>query len=244
MGGVAMVENGLMQAVHSSPLLRQRIAVVACVLLLHVLAIWALQSGLLQHVIAVAQEVVLPVSVLPELPAPPKPEVVKAAVPAKPEPSPRKEPPPPVQQVQAPPVVATAPLPMAVADASPAPNAPSGTVTAQPAPAPAPPVPAAAPPALPKVELPSSTADYLRNPKPKYPRLSQSRNEQGTVLLSVLVGADGKVREVTVKSSSGFELLDRTAREAVLAWTFVPGKRNGAPVEMVVDVPIPFRLTD
>jgi len=222
------------------PVHRSKVAVVAAVMLLHGLALWALQTGLLQRVVAAAQEVVM-VSVMPEVPVPTQPVVAKAAVPAKPTTQPQPVPftPKPAAAVTAP----AAPAPLAVADAPnapPAPNAPTGVAVAQPVAAPA----VVAPPAAPKLELPSSTADYLHNPKPKYPRLSQSRNEQGTVILSVLVGLDGKVREVTVKSSSGFDLLDRTAREAVLGWTFVPGKRNGAPVEMAVDVPIPFRLTD
>jgi len=238
-----MVDNVALHSMpHFNSVSRQRIVVVACVLLLHGLALWALQTGLLQRVVAAAQEVVM-VSVMPEVPKPSQPVVAKAAVPAKPTTQPQPVPvpvtPKPAAAVPAP----VTPAPLAVADAPnapPAPHAPIGVAVAQPVAAPAP----AAPPAAPKVELPSSTADYLHNPKPKYPRLSQSRNEQGTVILSVLVGLDGKVREVTVKSSSGFDLLDRTAREAVQGWTFVPGKRNGAPVEMAVDVPIPFRLTD
>jgi protein TonB len=95
-----------------------------------------------------------------------------------------------------------------------------------------------------KVELPSSAPDHLHNPTQEYPPLSRSRGEQGTVLLSVLVSADGKVREVTVKKSSGFVLLDRSAVRTVLGWTFVPGKRDGVPTEMLAEQPIPFRLND
>jgi protein TonB len=95
-----------------------------------------------------------------------------------------------------------------------------------------------------KLELPSSSADYLHNPKPLYPKLSERRGEQGSVILHVLVGVDGRVRELAVKSSSGFERLDQAARETVLEWTFVPGKRNGAAVEMAVDVPIRFKPSE
>ncbi len=97
------------------------------------------------------------------------------------------------------------------------------------------------PPASPRVELPSSSANYLNNPKPLYPRRSERLGEQGLVLLSVVVTPDGRVREASIKTSSGFERLDQSARDAVLGWTFVPGKRNGAAVEMSVDVPIRFK---
>ena len=40
-------------------------------------------------------------------------------------------------------------------------------------------------------ELPSSDADYLQNPKPPYPSMSKKLNEQGTVIMRVLIGADG-----------------------------------------------------
>lgn len=95
-----------------------------------------------------------------------------------------------------------------------------------------------------KVELPSSAPDHLHNPKPEYPPLSRNRGEQGTVVLSVLVGVDGRVREANVKVSSGFVLLDRSAVRTVLGWMFVPGKRDGVPTEMLAEQPIPFRLND
>lgn len=102
------------------------------------------------------------------------------------------------------------------------------------------PGPAAAPPVL----LPSRTADYLHNPEPVYPLRSLRLGETGAVMLTVLVAADGRVRDASVKSSSGFERLDRAAREAVLAWTFVPGKRSGVAVDMSVEVPIRFKPQD
>ena len=221
---------------------RSKAIVVATVLFLHALALWALQAGLLQRALVVVQEVVVPVSVLAESP-PVRPAVVKAALPDKPAAPVKTAPAAPVLAPASPaPSIVTA-VNLEVSKAAPAPDAPVAIATA-PAVGAVAPAAAAVPHAAPKVELPSSTVDYLHNPKPKYPRLSQSRNEQGTVILTVLVGVDGRAREVAVKSSSGFELLDRTAREAVLGWSFVPGKRNGAPVEMSVDVPIPFRLTD
>ena len=89
-----------------------------------------------------------------------------------------------------------------------------------------------------------SDANYLHNPKPTYPRLSISRGEEGTVVLAVLVGMDGRVREVRVKVSSGFARLDMAARDAVSDWRFVPGKRAGVPEDMWYDLHMPFRLTE
>ena len=97
-------------------------------------------------------------------------------------------------------------------------------------------------PAAPAVELPSTRASYLNNPKPPYPASSKRLGETGTVLLRVLVGADGSAERVALKKSSGFDALDSSALDTVRRWRFVPGKRNGLPVAMEYTVPIAFRL--
>jgi protein TonB len=61
------------------------------------------------------------------------------------------------------------------------------------------------------------------------------------VLLAVVVDAEGRPKSISVKTSSGYERLDQAALKAVAGWTFVPGKRNGVPSEMAVDVPIRFK---
>lgn len=114
---------------------------------------------------------------------------------------------------------------------------------APPAPVAAPAAPAAPPaPAAPSIELPSSDASYLNNPKPVYPAVSKRLGEQGKVMLRVLIGTDGLPQKVEVKQSSGFERLDRQAIDAVMRWRFVPGKRNGVPEAMWNLVPINFVL--
>ena len=238
-----MVENGTLNPMkNSASIHRQRVIIVVSVLLLHVLALWALQTGLLQRVIVLAEEIIVPVEFItpvvppvikppPMLPKPPPNVKTPVAAPT-PTPAPSVAP-------------APAPMPLAIADPTPSAIAPVGVTHAPAVVAPvvlAPSAPAPTPAA--KLELPSSEADYLHNPKPKYPNLSIARNEQGTVRLLVLVGADGKARDVKIKTSSGFERLDRAARDAVLGWTFVPGKRAGAPEEMWYELSMPFKLTE
>lgn len=96
--------------------------------------------------------------------------------------------------------------------------------------------------AAPKIQLPSSTADYLSNPAPAYPPVSKRLHEQGRVLLYVLVDAQGAPVKVELKSSSGFNRLDEVALATVQRWKFVPGKRNGIAESMWVEVPVEFRL--
>jgi len=91
---------------------------------------------------------------------------------------------------------------------------------------------------------PTSTAAYLRNPKPSYPPLAQRRGMQGVVLLLVEVSAKGYPTTVKVKKTSGFILLDKAALKAVRSWRFAPAKRGSVPVTASVEVPIRFTLND
>jgi protein TonB len=102
------------------------------------------------------------------------------------------------------------------------------------------PVPAPAPP--PAVQLPSSDADYLRNPPPAYPPISRRLREQGRVLVHVRISAQGPALDAQLKQSSGYDRLDRAALEAVRQWRYVPGKRGGVPETMWFDVPVDFVL--
>ena len=221
--------------------------IVAGVLLLHILALWALQSGLLRR----AVEIVVPAQILSEFIEPPAPKV---------EPPPPPPPPPQIKQpvaktptpTPAPaPAPAPAPVPVAIADPTPAPATPEGTTTPQ---APPPPVtapvaavpetppPAPAPPAPVKVEVPTSDAEYLHNPKPVYPRLSKLQGEQGKVVYKISVGADGLPKSADLVKSSGFERLDQAAYKTVMSWRYAPGKRNGVPTAMSYDQVVTFVL--
>lgn len=89
---------------------------------------------------------------------------------------------------------------------------------------------------------PSFNADYLRNPAPRYPPLARRMGEQGKVVLGVLVSAGGDPAKVEVRTSSGSEVLDEAALDAVKHWRFVPARKGGQPVEAWVLVPITFTL--
>lgn len=85
--------------------------------------------------------------------------------------------------------------------------------------------------------------EYLHAPAPDYPRAAIRARAEGTVLLEVLVGIDGRPLEVTIRDSSGNRRLDAAARDQVLqAWRFRPAMRNGQPVQAIGLVPVNFRL--
>jgi protein TonB len=91
-------------------------------------------------------------------------------------------------------------------------------------------------------EPPRFEVALLQNPKPGYPAAARARGQEGTVLVWVLVGEDGTPEQVQVKESSGWNLLDRAAVDAIKKWRFAPAQRGGKPVADWVLVPVRFRL--
>ena len=133
--------------------------------------------------------------------------------------------------------VQTAPSPLAAAaQAESAP--PANTATASPAQTST----RTATPAPATVVLPSSDADYLNNPPPVYPRMSRRMGEQGTVLVRVLISAEGRAEQAEIRTSSGYARLDEAALDTVRRWRYVPGKRAGIAEAMWFNVPIRFVL--
>jgi len=90
--------------------------------------------------------------------------------------------------------------------------------------------------------MPSSSAAYLNNPKPPYPAISRRLNEQGLVILRVLINTQGQAEQTELYQSSGHKRLDDSALKTVSTWRFVPGTRNGMPQAMWFNVPINFVL--
>jgi len=91
------------------------------------------------------------------------------------------------------------------------------------------------------VTLPSSMADYLSNPPPTYPPMSLRLNEQGKVVVRVLIGRNGRALDGRIAQSSGFDRLDQAALRAVMSWRYVPGTVDGQAQDMWFDVPVNFK---
>lgn len=81
-----------------------------------------------------------------------------------------------------------------------------------------------------------------RNRPPVYPAIARRMGWEGTVVLEVEVLADGRVGGVAVACSSGHEVLDRAAAEAVRCWLFEPAERLGVPVQSAARLPVRFQL--
>jgi protein TonB len=224
--------------------MNRTLPVIATVVLFHIAAIWALQSGLLRR----AVEVLVPAEILIEIMSPPNevrkvPPALASKAPSAPQLI-AKPTPVPVAPVQlAPPPPAASQTPNAPVPSTPTPTsatASAGTTSA----INTAPVGAASSntPAPTRVELPSSDADYLHNPKPPYPSVSKRLGEQGRVVVRTLIGADGVAQQAEIRQSSGFDRLDQSALNTALRWRYVPGKRAGVPEAMWFNVPFTFVL--
>lgn len=71
---------------------------------------------------------------------------------------------------------------------------------------------------------------------------ARAQGIEGTVVLMVLVHRDGSVGDISV-SESLEESLDQSAVDAVKEWRFVPARRGGKTVEVVVEIKIEFKLS-
>jgi len=86
-----------------------------------------------------------------------------------------------------------------------------------------------------------SAPQLIYDPEPEYSDEARKEKYQGVVLLQVIVGEDGRPRDVRIARSLGLGL-DEKALEAVRQWRFEPGRLNGRTVAVVVNVQVNFRL--
>ena len=79
--------------------------------------------------------------------------------------------------------------------------------------------------------------------EPKYPEEAKKAGKDGTVILKVTVGVDGKVVVATVADDvADCPSLSASALQAIRQWTFEAATEDGEPVEMEVMIPVEFRL--
>ena len=227
---------------------RSRWSVLAIVGLLHLAALWWLQAGLSRDAVRLMPpELLVAVELVSPTPPVRLPEPVSRAAPRPALPTPAVVPTPVAT------VAPARPAPAAVTPAPEVPAAPAAAVLAVSAGS-GPGTSAGdmataargAPPASPgpatTLVLPTAQAAYLHNPSPAYPAISRRLNEQGRVLVRVLIGADGLPQKAEIQTGSGYDRLDRVALQTVMAWRFVPGRRGDVPEAMWVSVPIQFQL--
>jgi TonB family protein len=89
---------------------------------------------------------------------------------------------------------------------------------------------------------PSANGYLLKRVEPHYPEAARQQHIQGPVVLNVLVGPTGVVREASV--ISGDPLLAQAATDAVRQWRFNPHQLNGKAVEFETRITVNFALPE
>ncbi|MGA2466190.1 MAG: energy transducer TonB [Thermodesulfobacteriota bacterium] len=83
---------------------------------------------------------------------------------------------------------------------------------------------------------------YAKNPKPIYPQVAREKRYEGEVLLRVEVLSNGRVGQIEIKKSSGYDVLDQSALTTVKEWKFIPARRGDVPIPFWINIPIKFQL--
>jgi protein TonB len=80
----------------------------------------------------------------------------------------------------------------------------------------------------------------IKSAKPIYPQEAFVKKIEGTVVLEIVIDANGYVvRERVIQS---IPLLDAAAIQAVRQWIFVPALKHGRPVMTIANAPVNFRI--
>lgn len=192
------------------------------VVVLHLLLLWAINSGLARSFVKKLKgpvEAVLLEEQKPDIPPPPPP------------PPPKNLPPPPPSYVPPVDVPVSAPPPV---------NAIAAVSNTPQPPAPPSPLPVSTAPAAP-VRV-GAVVNSANCEKPEYPSASRRLEEEGTVSLRFLVGVDGKVIQAEVDKSSGFRRLDEAARAGLAKCQFKPATVDGKPEQAWASMKYTWRL--
>ncbi|MBV8799786.1 MAG: TonB family protein [Alphaproteobacteria bacterium] len=193
---------------------------VAVVAGIHVLAIYALATGLASQLVQKGLEEI-------------KAEVVQEKPPDMP-----KTPPPPPPELQKPPPPFVPPPDINLQTQSTAPAITQVTTTITPPPPPAPP---AAKPA-PVITTPVSVGK-AHECQSKYPPLAMRLAHEGTVVLGMTVNVDGSVSNVHVVQSSGHDELDQGAVGCASSWHYKPATEGNQPITHEWQASVKYKLT-
>lgn len=201
----------------------QQLTGLGFVVILHIIAIYAVASGLAHK----AVETVM---------GPIETKIIEEA-------KPKSEdlPPPPPKLQTPPPYVPPPDLDVAIDAPPPAANTTAIAAVQTTQKVVAPPPPPAAADVAPRFDPKAARANAF--PDSEYPDQSRRLNEEGDVIISLLVGTDGKVTDGKIEKSSGFDRLDKAALDYYLRrGRFLPGIKDGQPIAAWKSIKVTFKL--
>ena len=198
----------------------QQLSALGFVVALHVVGVYFVASGLAREAV---EQIVGPIET----------KIIEEAKPK------QEELPPPPPKLQTPPPYVPPPdLDIAMEAPPPSTNTTAiAAVTNKPAPPPPPPVPDAEPKLDPKWR-------GNKIPDSAYPPASVRLCEQGDAVLTFLVQADGRIGEVRLDKSTGFQRIDEFGTQYIQKnWRFLPGTKDGKPIASWKTMRIVFKIT-
>lgn len=77
-----------------------------------------------------------------------------------------------------------------------------------------------------------------------YPRIAQIRNWEGTVILSLNIEKNGKIKNIFISSSSGHDVLDNAALEAINKIKIINFQKNIIAQKQTIHLPVTYQLTE
>ena len=99
-------------------------------------------------------------------------------------------------------------------------------------------------PAPPVLVEPTLDGRFAGQFQPFYPPEERRIERDGSVVVRVLIGIDGRVRQVERVDATSDAFFNETRRAALARWRFRPGTRNGAPIEQWKTMRVTFRLEE
>lgn len=165
----------------------------------------------------------VPLPTVPDPPADPKPQ-------AQPQ---TQDPPVTVTKSPLPPITDQAPAFEPKPEYIPLPGTGTGPTIAEPPPLPAPP---------PKLVLAQLDQRYMASFQPDYPPREQGGGIEGVARVRVLIGTDGRVKQVELVSADSPGFYDATKRRALAKWRFKPAMRGGVAEESWKEMVVRFEI--
>ena len=100
------------------------------------------------------------------------------------------------------------------------------------------------PPHVPVLRDPVLDQRYIDNFQPNYPSDERLAGRGGRVVVSVLIGTDGRVKDVRQVSAASSAFFEATRKQALAKWRFKPGTKDGEAVEAWHTMAVSFVLNE
>jgi periplasmic protein TonB len=97
---------------------------------------------------------------------------------------------------------------------------------------------------VPVLRDPTLDGRYLDYFQPAYPSDMRLAGREGRVVVRVLIGTDGRVKDVQQVSAASTAFFEATRKQALAKWRFKPGTKDGVPVEAWHTMAVRFVLDE